>query len=213
MATIPQLSLPEILLTALRERFTGRGMREGTPPEPLVVFPAPHPELGELQISVESNAQGTLGGVLMVSVTIDRILADHFNSLDTHLDDTTRAARVTKDVVRFLDFLFADRLLIWVSADTPWRGGWRERIDASDPEPLVLDDRLYRRYLWSGPLPLWQATPAILARGCVRDERDYHILRGRIQESGPDDLHGHEREQAARLIDEYERAHPGEAEP
>ena len=35
-----------LLLAALVERFGGRGMRMGVPPDPFVVFPAKHAKVG-----------------------------------------------------------------------------------------------------------------------------------------------------------------------
>jgi hypothetical protein len=115
--------------------------------------------------------------------------------------------RAVEDVVRFLDALFADRLLCWRSVDGR-NPAWRERSDVSSYDPLVLDDRVYQRYLWSGPLPLWQASPAIFARGYIRDSREHTVLWVRLNDTGPRGFKGAERDAAARLVADYELQHP-----
>jgi len=40
----------DVLLPKLMDRFPGRGIRTGTPPGPIAVFPASHPEVGDLSI-------------------------------------------------------------------------------------------------------------------------------------------------------------------
>jgi hypothetical protein len=194
------MTIAEILLAALRNRFGAGSFREGTPPEPLAVFPAKHPEVGDLSI--------TTAGI-HASLTIGEVLSDHFNNFDTHLDDTIRAERVTRDVVRFLDHLFADRLLFWMSDDGRRRGGWRERGEAGHVEPLARDNVTYRVYLWSGPLSVWRATTSMLARGYLRNERDYEVLLTCLGDAGPNALKDSERDRANDLIAEYERNRPG----
>src|SRR4029077_8330030 len=150
-----------VMLAALVARFGDRGLRIGPPADPIAVFPARHQEGGDVSVrggGIETN--------FIATVAVGEILEDSFLNIDAHLESRERAERLTKDVVRFLDELFADRLLFWRSTDGR-RAGWRERGDAGYSEPLVLDNRAYRRYLWSGPLPVWQAIPTIFARGRI----------------------------------------------
>jgi hypothetical protein len=140
------MALREVLLAALTERFGDRGLRAGTRPGPIAVFPARHPEVGDVSVwdsGIEPDFHAT--------VTVGEIIGDHFTNYDSHLESHERPERLTKDVVRFLQELFADRLLFWRSTDGQ-RAGWRERGDVGYSEPLVLDNRAYRTYLWSGPL-------------------------------------------------------------
>jgi hypothetical protein len=193
------MAIGEVLLAALVERFSDRGLRVGGPPDPAAVFPAKHPEVGDVRIrggGIETNFNAT--------VAIGQIIEDRFCNIDSHLKSGERAARLTRDVVRFLQALFADRLLIWRSTDGR-RAGWRERGDIGYSEPLVLDNRIYRRYLWSGPLALWQAIPAIFARGHIRDDREHEIIVALLEEGGPNGLEGEERDVARRLAADYER--------
>jgi hypothetical protein len=193
------MSIREILLAALVERFGDRGLIVGTPPGPIAVFPAKHPEVGD--VSVRDSGIATNFSVL---VAIGGIVEDHFDNYDFHLEGTERAERVTRDVVRFLQELFADRLLFWRSTDGR-NAGWRERGDAGHSEPLVLDNRTYRTYLWSGPFSVWQALPSILARGRIRDDREYEIISALLQDAEPEGFVRSERDLASRLAADYER--------
>jgi hypothetical protein len=189
----------DVLVSALTDRFADRGMRVSAPPGPIAVFPARHPDVGDVSV-VETGSEWDLS----VTVAVGSIVSDHFHSFDRHLGADERAARVTKDVVRFLEELFADRLLFWRSTDGG-RAAWRERGDTGYSEPLVLDNCTYQPYLWSGPLAVWQAVPAIFGRGRIRDDREREILAILLEEGGPSELDEAERDVARRLVAEYER--------
>jgi hypothetical protein len=193
------MSIREVLISALTDRFADRGMRVGAPPGPIATFPAKHPQVGDVSVA----GSGSEGNVI-VTVAVGSILFDHFHSFDDYLEAHERVGRVTKDVVRFLEELFADRLLFWRSTDGGG-AGWRERGDTGYSEPLVLDNRTYERYLWSGPLAVWQAVPAIFGRGRIRDDREREILAILLEEGGPSALDEAERDIAGRLVAEYER--------
>jgi hypothetical protein len=190
------MGIRDALLAGLTSRFGDR-MRTFAPPGPIAVFPAQHADVGSVTIrdtGIETN--------FIVSVEVGAIVADCFHNFDHHLDPGERRARLTRDVVRFLQELFADRLLMWRSTDGR-NAGWRERGDAGHTEPLVLDNRVYRIYLWSGPLPAWQAIPTILGRGRIRDDRDYQILAGALEDPASTDLDAPTLEAVKRLAAEY----------
>jgi hypothetical protein len=42
--------LSSLLLPILRDRYPGRGLVEGTPPDPLAVFPGKHPGIRSVSI-------------------------------------------------------------------------------------------------------------------------------------------------------------------
>jgi hypothetical protein len=69
----------------------------------------------------------------------------------------------------------------------------------------VIDDRMYNRYLWSGPLPQWRASAAILAKGRIADDREYQVVLWRLSKSVPDGFVGSEHALARRLVADYER--------
>jgi hypothetical protein len=181
------------LVSALIERFENRGLRLSTSGDLIASFPAKHPDVGDARVWT---------GGFGPRVAVGDIVAESFIVSPSEPDDP-----VVEHVVRFLDALFADCLLCWRSVDGR-NPAWRERSDASSYDPLVLDDRVYQRYLWSGPLPLWQASPAIFARGYIRDSREHTILWVRLNDTGPQGFTGAERDAAARLVADYELQHP-----
>jgi len=185
------------ILVPLLERFKDRGLRLGTPPDPIAVFPAAHPDVGDVKVS-----EGNGGGA---DVAVGDVARDHFfNPYEEERDTSEAAEGIARNVVRFLEELFADRLLIWRSTDGRTRG-WRERGDAGHSAPLVVDDRAYYTYIWSRPLGIWQATPTILARGRILDDREYEIMVHRVNDDGPDRLQVADRDLARRLVADYER--------
>jgi hypothetical protein len=194
------MSIREPLLAAVMERFGDWNPRMGMPPDPLVVFPAKHPAVGDVLVTDVSLAPN-----MAVTVLVGSVMADTFHSYDVHLKPVERARRLTNEVVRLLQELFADRLLMWRSTDGRNRG-WRERGDAGYTEPLVLDNRTYERYLWSGPLPEWQAVPAIATRGRIGDDREYQLVAAILDRVGPGALEPTQRELLERLAAEYLRS-------
>jgi hypothetical protein len=201
------MPIEDVLLAALIERFGDRGLRTGTPPEPIAVFAPKHPEVGEVSVSALAVGPSSIGETVSATVAIGEIIVDSFRNFDSHLSLGQKAERVTKDIVRFLEELFADRLLFWKATDYRGGGGWRERGSSGHTDPLVLDDRTYRTYLWSAPLATWRATPHIFARGWIRDEREYQILLILLSAVEPGSLSEAERELAEKLVSDYERDH------
>ncbi len=195
----------EVLLATLTEQFSDHGLRAGSGLGAIAVVPAKHPDVGE--VIVEDTGIATNVSAI---VTVGDIIVSHFTNYDSHLDGPERAKRLTTDVVRFLRQLFDDRLLFWRSTDGR-NAGWRERGDLAFSEPLVLDNRIYRLYVWSGPMAVWQAIPAVFARGRIRDDREHEIVACLLEDQNSVDLQGAERDLARRLVADYqrERAQPG----
>ena len=185
---------PSVLQSALITAFGGPGLRIGTYPEPAAVFAAVHPDVGDVTVRDRG---------MRVTIVIGDVIADDFVSFDAHLTADQRIERITKDVVRFLTELFADRLLFWRSTDGR-NPGWRERGDAGYSEPLVLDNRAYRRYVWSGPLGVWQALPAIFVRGRIQDARERELVEILLSDIGPDVLQEADRGMAHKLAADYD---------
>ncbi|HXW06613.1 MAG TPA: hypothetical protein VD833_15355 [Vicinamibacterales bacterium] len=197
------MGLREAVLLALENQFGQGRFTAGAGDNPIAVFRAANPQVGDAVVVAGVETPHTL----TVTVTVGEVLADSFDNFDSHLPPRARAARLTSDLVWFLDRLFADRLLFWKSTDG-LRAGWRDRGDVGHLEPLVLDNRPYGRYLWSGPLSLWQAGPSILGRGMIRDEREYQILRVAVDDPGDNPLEQPELERARQLLAEYDRNPP-----
>jgi hypothetical protein len=190
------MSIRDVLVPMLVARFSDRGLRLGEPPDPIAVFPEIHHEVGEVRIADRDSS---------ADLAVGSIVYDHFfNPYDQERGTDKAVEGIANDVVRFLGELFADRLLMWRSVDGRTRG-WRERGDAGHSTPLVVDDREYLLYLWSGPLGVWRATPVILARGSIQDDREYEIVVQRVNKEGPDRLQITERDALKRIVEEYEK--------
>ena len=188
------MSIRDLLIPELVEQFSDRGLQLDAPPGPVASFTAKHPDVGDVRV---------WDGGFGARVEVGEIVGEQFHLWPS--DNVKEATeRIVKSVVRFLQELFADRLLIWQSVDGR-SAAWRERGDVGHSEPLVLDDRQYRTYLWSGPLSLWQATPTIFTRGYIRSDREYQIMFVRLNDTGPDGFQGTARDVASQLVADYER--------
>lgn len=190
------MAIRDLLVDTIRHRYADRSVElvEGGERGPVARFPAAHPDVGDLHVDT---------GAFGVDVHIDDILHDSFHSYDAHLDDGERNQRLLSEVLRFLDELFADRLLFWKAAEGPGIG-WRERGVTGSFDPLVMDDRVYRVYLWSRPLGTWQAVPVILGRGRIETEREYEILVLQMRRQGPDAMDAETRARITQLLNEFE---------
>jgi hypothetical protein len=202
--------LRETLLTAIARDLAGRPMHIGTAADAIapaaygelvVRFSAVDPAVGDASVWI-ADERFDFGGLVSAAVFVGDVMRDTFDSFETHLPEPERAARVAGEVVRFLRELFEDRLLMWRSVDGRKRA-WRERGSAGHFEPLVLDDATYHRYLWSGALPPWRATDAILARGRIADDHEHHLVRQRLDDTGAGRFEGPAVALALRLVAEY----------
>jgi hypothetical protein len=133
-------AIAEVLFPLLKESFPGRSLRLDFAPSVCAVFPAAHPEVGDLIISDDGNE---------ATVTIGSITHCHFNPYDESLSPEQLAKRVSNDVIAFLRELFADRVLIWRSGRLG-SGGW-QRLPAEKPAHFLSEKAT--TYLWSGPTP------------------------------------------------------------
>jgi hypothetical protein len=126
----------DVLLPALQLRFPNRGFRTEDAGNGIGVFPASHREVGDLSI-FDDGDEATL--------FIGQITHLH---IDSDAEDTEPETRITNDVVKFLDELFSDRILIWKSLTRGGDGAMPiesaslfSGIDAND-----------LTYVWSGPI-------------------------------------------------------------
>lgn len=113
------VAIRDVLVADLRLRFAARSRRFGSPPAPVVVFPAAHPEVGDLSVC-DGDDEAT--------VAIGRLTHGHFNPYDSTLTEQEIAERVTSEVADFLADVFADRVVVWVASDRRV-GGWCRRHD------------------------------------------------------------------------------------
>src|SRR5256885_23827 len=104
----------DVLIPALEANFPDRGMRIGEPADPIAVFPAAHPEVGDVTIHDDGNE---------AIVHVGDITHGHFGWDDPNRTDAEAAQAVTEQLVRFLKDLFADRVLLWKQSGNG-AGGW-----------------------------------------------------------------------------------------
>ena len=127
--------LSSLLLPILRERFPGRGMVEGTSPDPCAFFPGIHPGIRGVSIYDDGDE---------LTVCVDDLTHGHFAEYDDALPEPERERRIVDSVVEFLDALFADQVAVWGQANVG--GGWyRIDLDGSGGCPGVPE------FVWSGP--------------------------------------------------------------
>lgn len=133
---VETVRIADVLLPALRERFPERPFVEGPSPDVMAVFPAAHPEVGDLQILDEGYE---------ATVIVGPHTHGHFNPYNPQLTAREVAEHVTDSVLRFLDNLFADRVLIW--SNPGHSGGWKKAPSDTTSLPSAA-----RAFVWSGPV-------------------------------------------------------------
>lgn len=131
----------ERLISRVRETFPEVNAKFGAPPKPVVVFPAVHPAVGDIEIYDDGSEL--------------RVIAGHFTHghfSDHHAPSAAQAERNIVDaVIDFLKRLLADQIVLWGSHRGG--GGWCDRERASQHRSVVDHTRDGKRlYVWSGPL-------------------------------------------------------------
>jgi hypothetical protein len=109
------VTISQVLIPRLREKFSHRRPRLASPPEPVAVFPAACSEVGHLSIYDDGDE---------ATVLIEHVTHHHVNPNDGSLSSEERARFVTESVVEFLEELFADRVLLWAIERGERGGGW-----------------------------------------------------------------------------------------
>jgi hypothetical protein len=143
--------LAERLIPQLQERFPGRGLRVVDPPapgEPFAVFPAVHPEFGDLALYDDGEE---------VTIEIGRFTHIHLADWEAETDEGEREGTV-RVTIQFLDDLFADKIEVCGRHNGIGTAGpRRERastlkvlLDALTMAKLRGIDT--RRFVWSGPI-------------------------------------------------------------
>jgi hypothetical protein len=127
--------ISDVLVSKLQERFPGRGLRNASAPAPFAVFPAIHPEVGDIQIYDDGDE---------LTVVAGNFTHGHFSNYDEKLSVEQKAEEITESVLSFLESLFADQIVLWGSHQAS--GGWYKRGES----PAWKKDA--KEYVWSGPL-------------------------------------------------------------
>jgi hypothetical protein len=124
-----------VLIPKLQQRFPDRGLRIGSPPSPCAVFPAIHPEVGDIEVYDDGDE---------LTVVAGKFTHGHFSNYDEQLSGEQKAEKLSTEVVDFLEALFSDQIVLWGSHQGA--GGWYPR----DGTHAWKTER--GEYVWSGPL-------------------------------------------------------------
>jgi hypothetical protein len=127
----------DYLIPELRQRFPDRAFDVSFAPEPCLVVPAIHPEVGNLVITDEGYE---------VTLQAGNFTHGHFSNYDEHLSEDQKNQKIAEDVAQFMEELFADRIVLWGSHGRS--GGWFPRGERPSPLFRVRG----RLFVWSGPL-------------------------------------------------------------
>ena len=129
------------LIPLLEQKYAGLGVRVGSPPDPIAVFPARHPGVGDLSIYDDGDE---------ATVSIGEITHGHFNPYDATLTQEEAEAEVVGEIMGFLEDLFSDKYLLWKSRDNG-SGGWQHLDYVGEPaRPRENTDY----FVWSGPFTM-----------------------------------------------------------
>jgi len=128
----------DLLIPQIKERFAQYQPVINLNDNPVVTITNPLPAIGAVTIWDEGEE---------ATLAIGKISHGHFTIYEKGLSPEVIHQRLADNLLDFLEALFADKVLLWVSDDGE-AGGW-QRIDLSPdispPEPGG------RFYLWSGP--------------------------------------------------------------
>jgi hypothetical protein len=129
------------LIPCLLERFPEAKPRFGVPPKPVVVFPAKHPDVGDIEIFDDGSE---------LTVVAGKFTHGHFADYGSSSEEES-AQKIIENVVSFLENLFADQVVLWGAHRES--GGWCYRDKPIETIPEI--DKLKRGrplYVWSGLL-------------------------------------------------------------
>jgi hypothetical protein len=130
-----EVMISSTLIPKLQQRFPEREMQTGSPPSPCVVFPAIHPEVGDVLIYDDGDELTVIAG---------KFTHGHFSNYEKDLSEEQKSETISEEVVDFLEALFSDQIVLWGSHQGS--GGWYHR---GSPSARKVEAK---KYVWSGPL-------------------------------------------------------------
>jgi len=106
---------------------------------PFAVFPAKHPDVGDIELYDDGDE---------LTVVLGHFTHRHFGSYDEGISDIERAGLIAKECVDFLREIFADQVVFFGSHAGGGGSGRR-----GEPRSFI-SQRLFGRktFVWSGPL-------------------------------------------------------------
>jgi hypothetical protein len=126
------------LIQAARAAFGEGSFREMGDPLPAIVFPAVHPDVGDIEVQADAGE---------LVVILGRFTHTHHANYDDGLSASEAEERVVEQVIAYLREIFADRVVMWGSH----RGAGGSYARGREPLMVVVTER-GPEYVWSGPL-------------------------------------------------------------
>jgi hypothetical protein len=128
--------IKDCLIPALIKKYGEHAFKVGSPPEPIATFPAVHQEVGDL-IICDDDCEAT--------IYVGNIIHVHFDPC-SDISQNEIDVTVTEDVLKFLEELFTDKILLYKSCDdgvSGWQGGFAGKVSS------IKSNVSY--FVWSGP--------------------------------------------------------------
>src|SRR5262245_46296989 len=129
------MALFDALVPMLRSRFPGLAFTGPSGQPPQITIAASHAEVGDIVLQDDDKE---------ITAYVGHFTHSHFSNYDD-LPSAEKEKIIADDVIRFLEDLFADRIVMWSSH----RGGGWHSIDS--PSSLSVGQK---KYVWSGPLSI-----------------------------------------------------------
>ncbi|MFL6500678.1 MAG: hypothetical protein ACJ8LL_08205 [Candidatus Udaeobacter sp.] len=127
------MALFDTLVPMLRSHYPDLHFTGPSSQPPQITIPASHPDVGDVVLQDDEEE---------ITAYLGHFTHRHFSNYDD-VPTSEKEKVIAKDVVRFLDDLFTDRIVMWGSH----RGmGGSHSIDS--PSLLSL---ARKKYVWSGP--------------------------------------------------------------
>jgi len=124
--------ITERLIRHIQDRFPHLPVKFAAPPDPIAVFPAAHPDVGDIEIFDDDDE---------ITVYLGKFTHTH---LFHDLSSDQSQDQAVKDIGNFLERILKDEIVLWGSHQSS--GGFHPR--GSPPSKLARPPF----YVWSGPL-------------------------------------------------------------
>jgi hypothetical protein len=132
--------LSETLFPMLEDRFPNRGLVLKFHPHPSAIFPAVHPQVGDLVISDEGSE---------ITVYVGNFTHVHYDVYVDGISEEERAKQISGQVIQFVEDIFAERMEFYGSHE----GGGGCRVRGRKPHDISAKLSAGKRmYVWSGPI-------------------------------------------------------------
>lgn len=119
----------DLMIAQLQARFPDRGLRITDDTPPIMIFPAIHPDVGDIEVHDDDDE---------VTVFIGSITHGHFGNYDEGLARLQRDQLIVDAVIAQLELIFSEKTELY---RTSWGGGWGPRGTGTGEV-----------FVWSGPV-------------------------------------------------------------